>query len=146
MGGRGAGLNVDNYLGWSHEQRTSSYETIHADGNIKFIMQKNKERTSTPIFSNTERRIYVTINSEGKIASITVYGQNHKQIVSIHEPHFGHAIQEVHLHSSIESGRKIKYWNDMPKKYQDLYRLVKKKYCDYDILNKAKGYNVKNGR
>ena len=146
MGGRGAGLNVNNYLGWSHERRIGSYETIHADGNIKFLMQKDSGRTSTPIFSNTEGRIYVTINPQGRIASITQYDSNHKQIVSIHEPHSGHSVQEVHMHSSIETGRKRTYWNDMPKQYKDLYRSIKQKYQEYDILNKAKGFNAKYGR
>lgn len=146
MGGRGASLNVNNYLGWSHERRTSSYETIQTDGNTKFLMQKDGSRTSTPIFSNTKGRMYVTVNSQGKIASITQYDSNHKQVFSIHEPHSGHSVQEVHMHSSLETGRKETYWNDMPKKYRDLYRSIKQKYNDYDILNKVKGFNARYGR
>lgn len=50
------------------------------------------------------------------------------------------------MHSSIETGRKRTYWNDMPKQYKDLYRSIKQKYQEYDILNKAKGFNAKYGR
>ena len=142
MGGRGAGLDVKKYLGWSHERRISEYETIHADGNIKFIMQKHGDRTSIPIFSNTEGRIYVTINSEGKISGITQYDANHKQVFTINEPHSLDKRKEVHMHSSIETGRKIIYWDDMPKKYQDLYLSIKQKYTEFDIFKKLRSIKI----
>lgn len=145
MGGRGTGLNVDNYLGWSHERRIGEYDAIHVDGNIKFLMQKDGGRTAAPVFSNTEGRIYVTIRPDGTIAGITQYDNNHKQLFSINEPHPGDRRQEVHMHSSLETGRQITYWDDMSQKYRDLYNSIKQKYKDYGIKEKAKEYNQKHG-
>lgn len=146
MGGRGAKMDVNNYLGWSHERRIGEYDAIHVDGNIKFLMQKDGGRTAAPIFSNTEGRIYVTLNKEGKIVGITQYDSNHKQMFSINEPHLDEKNPVVHMHLPFEQGRRIIRWENMPKKYKDLYNSVKKKYKDYDILNKVKGYNAKYGR
>lgn len=146
MGGRGAGMNVNNYLGWSHERRIGEYEAIHVDGNVKFLMQKNGGRTAAPIFSNTEGRIYVTIRPDGTIAGITQYSSSHEQMFSINEPHVGDKIQQVHMHSSLETGRKITYWNKMPQKYKDLYNSIKQKYEEYGINEKAKEYNKNHGR
>ena len=145
MGGRGSKLNVNNYLGRSHERRIGEFDTIFADGNMKFLMQKDGGRTSAPIFSNTPERIYVTIRPDGTIASITQHDSNHEQKFSIHEGHYGEK-QEVHMHSSLKSGRKITYWNEMPTKCKNLYIKVKQKYREFDILNKAKEYNYKHGR
>ena len=144
MGGRGAKMNVNNYLGWSHERRIGEYDAIHVDGNMKFLMQKDGGRTAAPVFSNTEGRIYVTLNPQGKIVGITQYGSNHVQRFSINEPHVNEPNSVVHMHMG-PNRTKIN-WNDMPKKYQDLYLSVKQKYKDYDILNKVKGYNAKYGR
>ena len=146
MGGRGAGMNVNNYLGWSHERRIGEYDAIHSDGNIKFLMQKDGKPTAAPIFSNTEGRIYVTLNKQGKIVGITQYGKNHEQLFSINEPHPGDAIQEVHVHSGHKTGRKITYWNEMSQEHRKLYNYVKQKYKEFDILNKVKGYNSSHGR
>lgn len=146
MGGRGSKLILENYLNRSREERMSEYEAIFVDGNIKFIMQKNGKRTAAPIFSNTENRIYVTIRPDGTIAGITQYDENHKQFFSINEPHSSDLIKQVHIHSSFEKGRKITYWDDMDKKHQELYLTIKKKYEEYDILNKSKEFNEKHGR
>lgn len=146
MGGRGSKLNVNNYLGRSHEQRVGEYDAIHIDGNIKFLMQKDGGRTTAPIFSNTEGRLYVTIKPDGTVAGITQYDLNHKQIFSINEPHSQDSIKKVHMHSSLESGRKVTYWDKMPKKYQNLYNSIKQKYNDFNIKQKAMEYNRKHGR
>lgn len=146
MGGRGAKMDVNNYLGWSHERRIGEYDAIHVDGNIKFLMQKDGGRTAAPVFSNTEGRIYVTIRPDGSIAGITQYNSKHKQLFSINEPHSGDKIQDVHMHSSLESGRKITHWDKMPQKYKDLYYTVKRQYKEFDIKGKAKEYNKRHGR
>ena len=144
MGGRGAKMDVNNYLGWSHERRIGEYDAIHVDGNIKFLMQKDGGRTAAPVFSNTEGRIYVTLNPQGKIVGITQYGGNHIQKFSINEPHISEPNSTVHMH--IGPNRTKVNWEDMPQKYKSLYNSVKRKYEKYDILNKVKGYNAKHGR
>ena len=146
MGGRGSNLDVNTYLGWSHQRRISEFETIYEDGNIKFLMQKEGTRTAAPIFSNTAGRIYVTMNSAGQIKGITQYGRDHKQIFSINEAHEQDKIKEVHVHSSIETGRKITYWNDMPHEQKELYHSIKNKINEYGILEKVKEFNKKYGK
>ena len=146
MGGRGAGLNVNIYLGWSHERRIGEYDAVFAEDNLKFLMQKGGGRTAAPVFSNTEGRVYVTIRPNGTIAGITQYGSDHRQLFSINEPHSGDRIQQVHMHSSLETGRQITYWDEMPQKYKDLYNSVKQKYKDYNIDKKVREYNKKHGR
>lgn len=49
------------------------------------------------------------------------------------------------MHSSLETGRQITYWDDMSQKYRDLYNSIKQKYKDYGIKEKAKEYNKKHG-
>lgn len=144
MGGRGAKMNVNNYLGWSHERRIGEYETIHVDGNLKFLMQKDGGRTAAPVFSNKEGRIYVTLNPQGKIVGITQYGDDHVQQFSINEPHINEPNSVVHMH--VGPNRIKVNWQDMPQKCKDLYKSVKLKYKEYDILNKVKGYTAKYGR
>jgi len=146
MGGRGTKLNVDTYLGRSHEDRISEYESIYVDGNIKFLMQKDGTRITTPVFSNTEGRIYVTLRPDGTIAGITQYDQNHRQVFSIHEPHKTEKDGDVHIHSSLESGRTKIKWDDMKKEYRDLYLSIKQKYQEFNISEKVKEYNNKHGR
>ena len=146
MGGRGSKLNVDTYLGRSRDERISEFDSIFVDGNIKFLMQKDGGRTTAPVFSNTEGRIYVTLKTDGAIAGITQYNQNHKQVFSINEPHNLDKDKCVHMHSSLESGRRITKWQDMKKEYRDLYLSIKQKYNDLNIADKVKEYNKKHGR
>lgn len=54
--------------------------------------------------------------------------------------------KSVHMHSSLESGRKITKWQDMKKEHQDLYLSIKRKYNDFNIAEKVKEYDEKHGR
>lgn len=64
----------------------------------------------------------------------------------INEPHSQDSIKKVHMHSSLESGRTVTYWDKMSKKYQNLYNSIKQKYNDFNIKQKAMEYNRKHGR
>ena len=146
MGGRGANLNVGTYLGWGNERRTGEYEVIHSDGNTKFLVQKNGTRISTPIFSNTEGRVYVTLNTQGRISGITQYGADHKAVFIIHEPHGAESLHDVHLHMGYGKDRIRIGWDNMTQSQKDLYFEIKRKCEEYGISEKAKGWYSNNGR
>ena len=144
MGGRGSKLNVEIYLNKKLEKRIEEFETIAEDGNLKFLVQKQSGPVTAPIFSNTSNRIYVTLKRDGKIASITQYDSNHETLFSIHEPHSGET-NSVHEHGSFRNNRKITYWNNMSIDHQNLYKTIKRKYVEFDILNKVKEWNRYHG-
>lgn len=146
MGGRGADLNVHTYLGWGHERRIGEYEAIYADDNTKFLVQKNGSRVSTPLFSNTEGRIYVTLNAQGKISGITQYDADHKAVFVIHEPHGAESLHDVHLHMGYGKDRTRIGWEEMTQSQKDLYDEIKRQYTNNNIGEKAKEWYSKNGR
>ncbi len=82
MGGRGArfGASVKgNPYG-------AEYKTILQVGRIKFIIPKDGKPSSAPFDTQSKGRIYVTINSKGEPAYISLYrkGKRVRQIDLLH--------------------------------------------------------------
>lgn len=139
MGGRGTGLDVSRYLGRSEAERTGEYSCIHQEGNIKFLVQNEGKRVSVPVFSNTENRIYVTLNREGEISGITQYDKNHRDVFSIHEKHSNEANGDLyHEHTSLRNGRIKTEGRNMSREHIELYKYIKSIYNKYDLKNIAK--------
>lgn len=60
----------------------SEYHTVHASGNIKFIM-KNEGSATAPMETMTKGRVYATINSQNKIKYITYFDKHNKRYKQI---------------------------------------------------------------
>lgn len=78
MGSRGASSGIAN----NGKKYGTEYRTILQSGNIKFIKYNISRMAKTPMETMTGDRIYVTVNSENKLKSITFYDNNkrYKQI------------------------------------------------------------------
>lgn len=121
MGGRGTNLNVNSYLNWNHEKRTSEFHSVYQDGNIKFLKQNNDNPVNSPIFSNTPGRIYVTITRDNKIKEVAVYDKNHKIIFTISPGHYNEP--ELHEHGPFPERKRV-VKDEMKKSHIDLYNKI----------------------
>lgn len=145
MGGRGSKLNVETYLGWGHERRIGEYEAIDVLNDTKYLVQKNGGPVSAPLFSNTQNRIYVTLNAQGKISAITKYGSDHRELFTIHESHATEKKKGVHAHVGYGKDRIRIEWGDMTSEQKNLYKTIKESIQNRDIVNKAKGWYASHG-
>ena len=84
MGGRGAASGMSD----KGKAYGSEYSTVYQSGNIKFV-KSNGKSTSTPLETMTKGRVYVTINNQDKIKSVTYYDKNNKKFkqIDIDHPH-----------------------------------------------------------
>ena len=81
MGGRGASSGKY-HRGGKVMHYGDEYQMVHESRNIKFVQVKQGS-TSAPMETQTQGRIYATLNAENKIKSITYYrgnGNRRKQI------------------------------------------------------------------
>jgi len=123
MGGRGSKLEVGNYLNRDSKARTSEYRCIYQEDNIEFLVQNSTNPISAPVFSNTENRIYVTLNRNGEIYELSKYGPNHEKEFSISP---GHANEPfLHEHGPHPLRKKL-IGLDIPTKHLELYNRVVK--------------------
>lgn len=76
----------------------TEYKTVLKASNIKFVKQTDETiSTNAPMITRTKGRVYVTVNSENTIKSITYYdveGKRRKQIDLTHS----HDDKELHTH------------------------------------------------
>lgn len=85
MGGRGAssGMSVKG------KKYGTEYTTLYKADNIKFIKYNDATSAKTPMETMTKGRVYVTVNSNDDLVSITYYdssGKRNKQI-DLTKPH-----------------------------------------------------------
>ena len=89
MGGRGASSGVSN----SGRKYGTEYETLLVDGRIKYIRFINGAATAPlETMSSADGRVYVTVNKNNRINSITYYdssGRREREI-HLHHEHDGH--------------------------------------------------------
>ncbi len=80
MGGRGAASGKYRKRGIDHTYG-DEYETVWEYRNIKYVKAIEGAATA-PMETMTQGRIYVTVNAQGKLKSITYYssGSKYKQI------------------------------------------------------------------
>lgn len=103
MGGRGAssGMSLDD------KKYGTEYETLHTDGNIKFVRYKGGN-AKTPMETMTKGRIYGTISENGTLKSLTFHDSNNnrnKQIDLEGRVHLVNGIRTLpHTHKG--------YWHD----------------------------------
>ncbi len=84
MGGRGASS------GRSAKGKAygTEYTTLYQSGNIKFV-KANSGSATPPMETMTKGRVYVTVNEQDKLKSITYYDKNNKRLkqIDLDRPH-----------------------------------------------------------
>lgn len=109
MGGRGASSGVS----VKGKRYGTEYKAVLEYKNVKFIKylgdgKTSKPATTPPMETMTKGRVYVTINGENRIKSITFYDKNNlrkKQIDIIGKPHYINGSPKLpHTH--------LGYWHD----------------------------------
>lgn len=75
MGGRGASSGLSD----KGKKYGSEYTTLHESGNIKFVQYNDANSAKTPQETMTRGRVYVTVNGEDKLTSITYYDNANKR-------------------------------------------------------------------
>lgn len=75
MGGRGASSGLSD----KGKKYGSEYTTLHESGNIKFVQYNDANSAKTPQKTMTRGRVYVTVNGEDKLTSITYYDNANKR-------------------------------------------------------------------
>lgn len=75
MGGRGASSGLSD----KGKKYGSEYTTLHESGNIKFVRYNDANSAKTPQETMTRGRVYVTVNGEDKLTSITYYDNANKR-------------------------------------------------------------------
>ncbi|MFQ7495058.1 hypothetical protein [Faecalibacillus intestinalis] len=94
MGGRGASSGISR----SGNKYGTEYSTLYQSGNIKFIKQNGVKNAKTPLETMTDGRVYVSVDKNDNLSSISYYdkeGKRTKQIDMKHEhagiiPHTHH--------------------------------------------------------
>lgn len=119
MGGRGASSGVSA----SGKKYGTEYHTVLELGNIKFV-KKNEGSTTSPMETMTQRRIYVTVNKQDELKSITYYDKNGRRIKQIdltHDHIINNKLVKPHIHLGYEHDEKgTRKLNKAEKKILDL--------------------------
>lgn len=94
MGGRGASSGVSD----KGKEYGTEFETLLKASNIKFVRYNNSGSAKAPQETMTKGRIYVTVNSQNDLSSITYYDTNGKRKKTIDLLHSHNKITGEHAH------------------------------------------------
>lgn len=83
MGGCGASSGISD----SGKVYGTEYTTLHKSGNIEFV-KHNEGSTTAPLETMTKGRVYVTVDNENDLKSISYYDKNNKRYKQIDLDHF----------------------------------------------------------
>lgn len=78
MGGRGASSGISD----KGKVYGTEYTTLHQSGNIKFVKYNGGSATA-PMETMTKGRVYVTVNYNNSLKSITYYDKHNKRFKQI---------------------------------------------------------------
>lgn len=107
MGGRGASSGMSRRGGKEYSYGTE-FQTVLKDGNIKFVKVRAGS-ARTPMETMTKGRVYVTVNQNDNLKSITYYDTSGKRVKQIDLDH-SHKGMQLHTHHGYEHKE-----NDGPK-------------------------------
>lgn len=93
MGGRGSASGISD----SGKVYGTEFKTLLKVSNIKFVKYNNSTSAKTPQETMTQGRIYVTVNSQNELKTITYYDNSgkRKKSIDLTHPHEG---KEPHTH------------------------------------------------
>lgn len=93
MGGRGSSSGMSN----SGKPYGTEFSPLLTAGNIKFVRYKDSKSAKTPQETVTKGRVYVTVNKDNTLKSITYYDNEGKRTKSIDLTH-KHNKLSLHVH------------------------------------------------
>lgn len=100
MGGRGASSGTSK----DGKKYGTEYTTLLSSGKIKFV-RKNEGSATAPLETMSKNRIYVTVNNQNKIKSISYYdkeNKKYKQIDIAHAHKVDGKLEKPHVHVGYE--------------------------------------------
>lgn len=97
MGGRGSssGISV------KEKPYGTEYTTLYQSGNIKFVKYNDSSSSKTPMETMTKGRVYVTVNSQNELKSVTYYDKSNKRFKQIdidHTHNVNGNLEQPHTH------------------------------------------------
>lgn len=75
MGGRGASSGISK----AGKKYGSEYTTLLQSGNIKFVRYNDAKSAKVPMETMTKSRVYVTVNRNDELMSITYYDRDNRR-------------------------------------------------------------------
>lgn len=93
MGGRGSSSGMSD----NGKKYGTEFSTLLTAGNIKFVRYNDSRSAKTPQETVTKGRVYVTVNKDNTIKSITYYDNKGKRTKSIDLTH-RHNAMDLHVH------------------------------------------------
>lgn len=116
MGGRGSSSGISD----KGKPYGTEYRTVYQSGNIKFVKYNDSSSSKTPMETMTKGRVYVTVNSQNELKSVTYYDKYNKRIkqIDLDRPHRG---VSPHTHHGYKHSE-----NDSPKRFSNLTTEEKK--------------------
>lgn len=97
MGGRGAASGISN----DGKAYGTEFSTLLKVGNIKFVKYNDSNSSKTPMETMTKGRVYVTVNKDNVLKTITYYDNEGKRRKSIDLTH-KHDGKQPHTHKGYE--------------------------------------------
>lgn len=93
MGGRGASSGISD----KGKAYGTEYTTLLESGNVKFVRYNDSKSAKTPMETMTRGRVYVTVDSQNKLTSLTYYDNSNKRSKQIDLQH-AHQKMQPHTH------------------------------------------------
>lgn len=94
MGGRGASSGISN----KGKKYGTEFSSLLKSGNIKFVRYNDSTSAKTPQETMTKGRVYVTVNSQNELKSITYYDHENKRFKQVDMDHDHNSIKGIHTH------------------------------------------------
>ena len=94
MGGRGSSSGVSN----KGKKYSTEFNSLYQSGNIKFVRYNDSKSAKTPQETMTKGRVYVTVNAQNELKSVTYYDTSNKRYKQIDIDHDHNSIKGPHTH------------------------------------------------
>lgn len=94
MGGRGASSGVS----VKGKKYGSEYHSVLKAGNIKFVVYNDSKSAKAPMETMTRGRVYVTVNTDNQLSTISYYDAKGKRVKTIDLLHDHNEITGEHVH------------------------------------------------
>lgn len=87
MGGRGSSSGISG----KGKPYGTEYTTLYKSGNIKFVRYNDSKSAKTPMETMTKGRVYVTVDSNNDLKSVTYHDNANKRNkqIDLDKPHRG---------------------------------------------------------
>lgn len=94
MGGRGSSSGASN----KGKKYGTEFTSLYQSGNIKFVRYNDSKSAKTPQETMTKGRVYVTVNAQNELKSVTYYDTSNKRYKQVDIDHDHNDIKGPHTH------------------------------------------------